>query len=72
MNNEVEFYYSNTTTSQPKNINKLRHIAGVGSSPIIKYQGTGAYFLDKQSEGVWRLEVMPDAIHILDPLKKHR
>jgi hypothetical protein len=70
MNSEEEFYYSNTTTSQPKNISKLKHIAGVGSSPVIHYQGYGAYFLDKQGDGVWRLEVMPDAITIRDPIEK--
>ncbi len=57
MNSEEEFYYSNSTTSQLKNSNKLRHIAGVGSSPILKYEGTGAYFLDKLEEGFWRLEI---------------
>jgi hypothetical protein len=47
MNSEEEFYYSNTTSTQPKNISKLKHIAGVGSSPVVEYEGTGAYFLDK-------------------------
>ena len=70
MNSENEFYYSNTTTSLPKNIKTLQHIAGVGSSPIIKYTGTGAYFLDKVEEGIWRLEVMPDAIVVSDPFEK--
>jgi hypothetical protein len=44
VNSEEEFYYSNTTTSQPKNINKLRHIAGVGSSPIRINAGCNSYF----------------------------
>src|SRR5690606_15561822 len=39
-------------------------VAGVGTSPVVKYEGTGAYFLDKVADGVWRLEVMPDAIWI--------
>jgi hypothetical protein len=42
----------------------------VGSSPVVQYGGTGAYFLDKLEKGVWRLEVMPDAIHIRDPFAK--
>lgn len=45
-------------------------MAGVGSSPVVGYAGTGAYFLDKLESGVWRLEVMPDAIHIRDPFAK--
>lgn len=67
MNSDEAFYYSNTTTSTPINISALKHIAGVGHSPIVKYDGTGAYFLDKLSNGIWRLEVMPDAIVVEDP-----
>ncbi len=70
MNSDEEFYYTNTTSTEPKNFNKLKHIAGVGSSPVVQYEGTGAYFFDKLSEGVWRLEVMPDAITIRDPFEK--
>ena len=70
MNSEEEFYYSNSTSTYPKNVSKLKRLAGVGSSPVVTYEGTGAYFLDKIEDGVWRLEVMPDAIHIRDPFEK--
>lgn len=70
MNSDEEFYYSNTTFTQPKNISTLKHIAGVGSSPVVKYEGTGAYFLDKIADGVWRLEVMPDVVEVKDPFEK--
>jgi hypothetical protein len=70
MNAPAEFYYSNTTTTNPVNAKSLQHIAGVGNSPIVKYEGKGAYFIDKISEGIWRLEVMPDAIQIRDPFEK--
>ena len=70
MNTPQEFYYSNSTRTRPANTGKLQHIAGVGSSPVVQYQGRGAYFLDKLENGVWRLEVMPDAIHIRDPFAK--
>jgi len=70
MNSEEEFYYSNNTTSKPVNAVKLKKLAGVGSSQIVTYSGKGAYFLDKVEDGVWRLEVMPDAIHIRDPFKR--
>lgn len=70
MNSDLEFYYSNTTNSKPVNISKLKHIAGVGSCPVINYEGSGSYFLDKIEDGVWRLEVMPDAIHIRDPFER--
>jgi hypothetical protein len=67
MNSAEEFYYSNTTASKPLDAAKLQHLAGVGNSPVVQYHGSGAYFLDKISNGNWRLEVMPDAIHIRDP-----
>lgn len=70
MNNTDEFYYSNATTTAPVSSNKLQHIAGVGSSPVVLYNGSGAYFLDKISDGVWRMEVMPDAVHIRDPFER--
>lgn len=67
MNSETEFIYTNHTDSKPKNLSALESISGWGNSPIVQYQGTGAYFLDKIEEGVWRLEVMPDAVWIRDP-----
>jgi hypothetical protein len=70
MNSEEEFYYSNSTQTTPVKTGKLKHIAGVGNSPVIRYEGTGAYFLDRINKGVWRLEVMPDAISINDPFGK--
>ncbi len=70
MNSPDKFYYSNTTSSSPVSKAKLTKIAGVGSSPIINYSGTGAYFIDKIAEGVWRLELMPDVIYIRDAFER--
>src|SRR5258706_3701783 len=70
MNSEQEYYYSNSTSSAPVNAGKLQHVAGVGNSAIVTYDGSGAYFFDKIADGVWRLEVMPDAIHIRDPFER--
>jgi len=70
MNTPKEFYYTNSTTLVPADEKKLEHIAGVGSSGIVSYQGSGAYFLDKLDNGVWRLEVMPDAMTVRDPFEK--
>jgi hypothetical protein len=33
----------------------------------VQYQGSGAYFLDKQQDGLWLLEVYPDATVLDDP-----
>lgn len=64
---EEKFMYANNTKSMPPAPNKLKEIAGYGSSPVVQYNGRGAYFLDKLDDGIWRLEVMPDATIVADP-----
>jgi hypothetical protein len=66
------FYYSNNTTSRPPAPERLRRIVGFGSSPLVRYEGVGLYFLDKIAEGAWRLEVYPDSIQIDDPFAPTR
>lgn len=70
LNTPEKFFYSNTTTTRPADLCKLTSIAGYGNSPIVRYEGTGAYFIDKLEEGLWRLEIMPDAVQISDPFAK--
>lgn len=66
--NSPEMYiHTNDTEQAPLEAKKLLSIAGHGSSPVLKYEGTGAYFLDKIFEGFWRLEVMPDVLVYDDP-----
>ena len=64
---DSRFFYSNHTRSAPQNSSELQEIAGYGNSPLVQYDGKGAYFLDKIDDGVWRLEVMPDAHWLGDP-----
>lgn len=64
------FFYSNTTTTLPPSPDRLVHVAGYGRSPVVSYPGRGAYFLDRLEPGIWRLEVMPDAIQVRDPFEK--
>ena len=59
---DEKFIYTNHTSTKPSDPSKLKLIAGWGNSPIVEYDGTGAYFLDKVGEGAWRLEILPDAI----------
>lgn len=70
LNTATRFYHSNHTQSMPVDVVQLESIAGVGSSTIVDYPGTGAYFIDKVEDGVWRLEVMPDVIRVSDPFAK--
>ncbi len=67
LNRPDAFYYSNDTGARPADPRALRHVAGVGTSPVVEYGGTGAYFLDRLADGVWRLEVYPDAVLLRDP-----
>ena len=64
---EDAFLYSSDTLTRPPAPAKLERIVGCGSSPVVEYRGTGAYFLDRLSDGVWKLEVYPDAVWIADP-----
>jgi hypothetical protein len=63
-NSDTKYFYTNSTNSVLKKESKLKELAGFGNSPVIAYDGLGAYFLDKIYNGVWRLEVMPDAVWV--------
>lgn len=67
-NHPDKFIYTNTTDVAPVSPSTLKQIAGHGSSPVIGYSGSGAYFLDATSQpGVWRLEILPDVVQLDDP-----
>jgi hypothetical protein len=63
------FLYAGPTRSVPTKPDVLRRVAGYGSSPIVAYEGQGIYFLDRVENGLWRLEVYPDAVPIRDPFE---
>jgi hypothetical protein len=67
---DTAFLYSNTTGTGPPSPGALRHVAGVGTSPVVRYDGTGAYFLDRLADGVWRLELYPDVAWVADPFTR--
>jgi hypothetical protein len=69
-NTKENFFYSNNTNTMPADASSLQSIAGCGSSPVVNYEGTGAYFIDRLEDGLWRLEVMPDAVQVKDPFAK--
>jgi hypothetical protein len=66
------FMNAGPTTSSSRDPKSLRRIVGVGSSGLVGYEGTGAYFLDKVREGIWRLEVYPDEVLVRDPFEQPR
>jgi len=51
---------------------RLRRIVACGSSEVVDYEGGGAYFLDELTDGVWRLEVYPDAVLVQDPFAQRQ
>ncbi|MEK7239569.1 MAG: hypothetical protein AAB224_03215 [Gemmatimonadota bacterium] len=57
------------TRTAPLHAERLRRVAGYGSSPVVGYEGEGIYFLDKVRDGVWRLEVHADAVPVRDPFE---
>jgi len=63
------FLYAGSTSATPPDPAALRRVAGYGSSPVVRYEGEGIYFLDKVRDGLWRLEVYPDAVPIRDPFE---
>ena len=66
----TKFFYTNPTSSAPPAPDSLEEVAGYGTSPVATYKGRGAYFIDRLEPGVWRLEVMPDAVWVSDPFAK--
>ena len=64
---DEKFFYANDTRTIPPHVANLQHIIGVGSSPVVTYEGNGAYFFDRIEAGVWRLEIYPDAVIVHDP-----
>jgi hypothetical protein len=67
---DEKFLYTNNTVTSPPSPERLEQVAGTGNSPVVSYEGTGAYFLDRLEAGVWRLEVMPDAVWVRDPFEE--
>jgi hypothetical protein len=70
LNADDAFMNAGTTGAEPRNPKTLKRIVGFGSSGVVDYEGTGAYFLDKVSDGVWRLEVYPDEVLVRDPFEQ--
>lgn len=71
LNTPTEFVYTNNTGISPIAPDSLGSIAGYGSSAVVKYDGRGAYFIDRiKGSNAWRLEVLPDVVFSADPFAK--
>jgi hypothetical protein len=70
LNADDAFMNAGPSESEPRNPNALKRIVGEGSSRLVGYEGSGAYFLDKVRDGVWRLELYPDEVLVSDPFEQ--
>lgn len=70
LNDGTHYYNTASTKEQPRNAGTLRKIKGVGSSPVVTTDGTGAYLLERLPGDIWRLELMPDVYLTADPFGK--
>lgn len=61
------YIYTNDPITPPRDVAALRHIGGCGKSAVAASSGSGAYFLDRVADGVWRLQVYPSTFQIADP-----
>jgi hypothetical protein len=66
------FMNAGPTSMSPRNPRALDRLVGFGGSGVVDYEGTGAYFLDKVRDGVWRLELYPDEVLVRDPFGQPR
>lgn len=61
------FCYSSSTKTVPPEAGRLRRIWGRERSPVAASSGSGAYFLDRISDGCWLLQIGPDVEELADP-----
>ncbi len=61
------YYYTNDPMTPPPDVSALRHVWGCGTSCVVASTGNGAYFLDRVSSGVWRLQLYPSIFTVADP-----
>lgn len=61
-------YYSGSITGwNPLTVSdEVKHIAGVGNSPLVTYTGTGMYFIDEKEDGLY-ITLEPDSKWIGEP-----
>lgn len=66
------FYHSapiNDTWNPLPPSDKVKHIAGIGSSPIVEYDGTGFYRIDQKGDYLY-ITIMPDVNIVGDQFRR--
>ncbi len=63
----TDLLYTATPVTPISDPAKLRRVWGCGTSPVVASSGSGCYFLDKVSDGLWRLQLYPSVMPCADP-----
>ena len=61
------YAFAGTTVIPPKRPERVRKVMGCGKSPFVSSSGTGAFFMDKMEDGMWKLTLLPDVEHVANP-----
>lgn len=64
---ETALYYTATPMTPVPAPEKLERVWGCGTSSVVSSSGSGAYFLDRVAEGLWRLQIYPNVMPVSDP-----
>lgn len=69
---EADYLYTNDPVTPPPAPDKLERVWGHGSSPVVRSDGSGCYFLDRRAPGEWQLQLYPNVMDVDDPFAKRR
>jgi hypothetical protein len=69
---ETDYLYTNDPITPPPAPEKLARVWGHGSSPVVRSDGSGCYFLDRRAPGEWRLQLYPNIMDVDDPFAKRK
>ena len=60
--------YANHLLTSHKVSKGFEEIVGLGSSPLVKYYGSGLYFIDRSNQDAITIEIMPDTEWVRSPV----
>ena len=61
------YAFAGSTVVPPEDPSRVTRVMGYGKSPVVASSGSGAFFLDKEGEGRWRLTLLPDVVRLASP-----
>ena len=61
------YAFAGSTIVPPKRPGEVRRVMGCGKSPFVSSSGSGAFFMDRLEEGMWKLTLLPDVERLANP-----